>query len=1279
MTMMQAKQTCWVNNFSNVCSSNQAPVGPTVKTTHRRIYRKTPAKIHQMCQKKLHSVTQPRGFALVATLLVTTLVVLLILGLLTLSTLSQRHSSQRMELVAAQANAQLALALAIGDLQKHAGPDQRVTARSDILDGGDPGAPPLLHSKWTGVWRTDQLKKEPSAPSPILSRATDGSLRDRRADASSGNPTYKASAEVQTWLVTQSGSDVPPDPTVALPNEDSMVLVGPGTVNNPADEVRAPVLGFSAPTGIKKAGTVAWWIGGENAKATFNLAVPESGPASTIPWHVPSQSGINTLAVYSKYEDKAVQRTVPQAVTRASSALTGAMIDPDPKKIPFHDITSDAEGVLADTLEGGLRRDLTALLALERAPAFGKRPALDMTSPIYGADTARLSLIAPKFGVLRDWSLIAAGTPAGTIPEIAPVPPRGLGRALVFRDSSRLYPSGFGTSSAPDLSRHQSGAIHPVLLEASVSIGVSLAPVDTSPTADPAVARDHKIRLHYFPRVVLWNPYNAKLKAQDYVVQVNLPGWLSLAIYGLSSDYRVDLESGSGGGTMANTTRAPYFSIPAAAFEPGEALLFTADAGTAPNGRRLWTNSDRLADYPLSCTKPFPLVENFYVEKSNTVSVAPDKLKQGALSFDIAITHPSSGVVRTDYPSANGDPTSGMPLHYWQKLWMSNGGTNARTSLVRDTPALYPPLQAWVQSENGAHFSNAPWISSVPPSLSEVLRGHDSTSPQYPYYRMKWGHRVQWLNETDFNQNTSAGPYNTPYLGYNALSNHNLRAGMHIQSPVENCLRSSSAGGRYTHGILIDDIYGWDWRDVRYAPVSVAGKNRVSPFGLPGLFAGQTYPLLDLPRPDAPLLSLAALQHAPVSQLPWHPLNAVGNSLADPRVMRNRTINYFTSAHWQQLGFHAREWNGILQSSRTTQLANVSYLHDLSYELNHALWDKYFFSTVPPAPTTYTPGQPLANPRMVLNSAGPVTTVGLRDVNKAAASLLVRGAFNVNSTSVDAWAALLASFRADPEITLTQPGGIEVGVNDMFSRLFLPVGKEYKNQVYTESETWSGFRKLTDAQIRALAVAIVAEVKARGPFLSIADFVNRRLMDPPTMNAAETPITKTGLKGTLQAAIDSTGINQSLDAAMPIAKSEYHMEANGGDGGQAGYGVSYPNLADRSQIAPFGKKPDHNHWAESKLTGSPASLTQADVLQKLGPVLTARDDTFVIRTCGQSLSNTGKVMAQAWCEAIVQRLPEPINPDPATLIEPDDVTNGPDRFGRRFVVRSFRWLQKEEI
>ena len=91
---------------------------------------------------------------------------------------------------------------------------------------------------------------------------------------------------------------------------------------------------------------------------------------------------------------------------------------------------------------------------------------------------------------------------------------------------------------------------------------------------------------------------------------------------------------------------------------------------------------------------------------------------------------------------------------------------------------------------------------------------------------------------------------------------------------------------------------------------------------------------------------------------------------------------------------------------------------------------------------------------------------------------------------------------------------------------------------------------------------------------------------------------------------------------------------------------------------------------------APGYLTQADILQALGSHLTARGDTFLIRSYGDCVNPKGKVESRAWCEAVVQRFPEKVNP--AENIS-DPPANPAKDFGRRFRVVSFRWLGEEEI
>ena len=96
-------------------------------------------------------------------------------------------------------------------------------------------------------------------------------------------------------------------------------------------------------------------------------------------------------------------------------------------------------------------------------------------------------------------------------------------------------------------------------------------------------------------------------------------------------------------------------------------------------------------------------------------------------------------------------------------------------------------------------------------------------------------------------------------------------------------------------------------------------------------------------------------------------------------------------------------------------------------------------------------------------------------------------------------------------------------------------------------------------------------------------------------------------------------------------------------------------------------------------TGIPGWITQADLLQVLGPSLAVRSDTFRIRTYGEALDEQGKVIAKAWCEAVVQRMPEYVDPANAAVERDTALTPVNQRFGRRFNVVSFRWLSPQEI
>jgi len=139
-------------------------------------------------------------------------------------------------------------------------------------------------------------------------------------------------------------------------------------------------------------------------------------------------------------------------------------------------------------------------------------------------------------------------------------------------------------------------------------------------------------------------------------------------------------------------------------------------------------------------------------------------------------------------------------------------------------------------------------------------------------------------------------------------------------------------------------------------------------------------------------------------------------------------------------------------------------------------------------------------------------------------------------------------------------------------------------------------------------------------------------------------------KGALQAALDKT-----VNAKLPSGTS------------------------DRPASRPPGPYSDAIN-GESQAVGHAAYLLQGDILQNLGPILQVRSDYFRIRGYGAALDAGGKVVARAWCEAFVQRVPDYIDPADYPEIHAPNLSCIPNiLFGRRLEVVSFRWISSSEI
>lgn len=512
------------------------------------------------------------------------------------------------------------------------------------------------------------------------------------------------------------------------------------------------------------------------------------------------------------------------------------------------------------------------------------------------------------------------------------------------------------------------------------------------------------------------------------------------------------------------------------------------------------------------------------------------------------------------------------------------------------------------------------------------------------------------------------------------------------------------------------------------------------------------------PIPRRPLLSISQLGSAGAAQFGTDPDLTVGASFANPGIKDLSKIVDWpgTKANSTSTDPAVPEHGYTLKSSSSgtnnvgeVERGKANVRTDAAFAANLALWDSYWFSglntqakSFSDNPSTSWPGgpnlptdsailgsqaaslttngvtdlitlngikaaldkgfNPLANKRVAYrpDSSAPtattVSTVGMQNTifpdyltfphpTFLGRRSLYDGGFNVNSTSKAAWKAILASLRKQK-----LPEGSAQAVGTPLTRFARAFGSNDG-----ETTPWNSYRELTDDEIDKLATAVVEEVRKRGPFMSLSDFINRRLVNSDNF----------GLKGALQAAIDATTIN---DTAI----------TNGGGTFEAPKGValSSPYLPIQANdrfpsIRSMSKTND-----ETKVTaalGAPGIVTQMDVLNSIGPNLTARSDTFVIRAYGEAYDNNGQSIGKAWVEVVAQRSTDYIalaNEEPnirAQFYRNNDGSSNSDYetkpttdhykrntssnvtknhlinlnriLGRRFNTISLRWLNPQEI
>ena len=1163
------------------------------------------------------------GFALVVTLTLMVLLSILAIGLLSLSTVSLRSMNASSPAETARANARMAVMMALGELQRTSGDDRRITADGSIFAGAK-------NPNVVGVWKSwsPQLANRPNFVNNDPKYYTDPKTKTAAGPAPL-DPGFLR------WLVS---SPTPAD----LQSAD---WAKSGILSNPVDLFAQSSDGFrlqGSKVDVKKGtvitGSFAWAVSQAATKAKINVAGPEDNQrianddiqAQPRPTLDLTNSFKHPTGDWNERAAKVVsmnQAELDSDLWSGTASIQGGA-----------DFTAQGYGVLADVVNGGLKTDLS--LGFEMSDSdfaqdqWGqvKSPFHSTNAPVippnsYGDQRPLFTPLTQTGSVTAnlvfDTAEVQSEYPAATVPTFNTL-------RSFYRTPHHLYKSGGQTTVFERPFDHvavkQQIAQPPGTAGPFPTPGLGPKGLRTQTSYRPVLDRvvfvlsaglkkfdntSSDVRLVMTPLVTLWNPYNVALEIEGAMVYpwIDMPFSMNWEF----SNATTGANEGNPGASLANTmgyqfrnvkghgrSVDPYFfaSITDGGqpirFEPGEVRVFgpaSADnteylvAGTVAQRTIKLKPAGNISAkgglaIPMNNTARG---QNSWTKMKNTQKVLVEfRSAGGSYPFFVSVE---------DATRANNPTTRGELIGDVQTVNFSNSGGNVK---IRSQKYEYNALLAEPQVFGMLETYHRVARDTAPTRRADLV---STVNPRQTYIN-------RYLTEGSF----QAAPH------------------------YETVLRPLPS----TDGAIQTTP---DGRSAFYGASNAAnsGSSHLSFFEVP----------------QAPLLSLAGFVNADLTGTAYAPSYQVANSWASAYLGRTSAAKLLPNGGGG--GGDASFKRGPLP------------VYDFSYLANEALWDSFFFSgaapTLQPGSASGSPNvwnspvanvtrklepvinqfvenpaqNPLRNPRMKLHLGNTTRDELAKELIKPegtvtiAAHLLVDGAFNVNSTSVEAWQAFLAGMRG-------KSFQVDGGSAPSSSKTGFP---RFRNPVGTEDDNWHGFRSLSDSQIKELATNLVAEVRLRGPFLSLAEFVNRRISGDAL-----------GLKGALQSAIDKTSIN---DSAL------YDTFDIGG----------YP--ADGKANLPAAEKRNNTG------VGIPGYLTQADVLQSIAPSLTVRSDTFTIRGYGEARDKNNNVTAVARCEMVVQRIPEYVDPANPAYTPVLDTTPANQNFGRKFDIVSFRYLDDSEV
>ncbi len=1250
-----------------------------------------------------------QGFALIATILLMVLLAIITIGTLSLSVVTVRNSGHNSAQNIARANARMALMMAIGELQRNTGSDTRVTAPANIVN---PSNPEVL-----GVWRSWE-GTDHELPVGLI---PGGRAIAPLYSAKSVTQTSSGTGRFVNWLVSTAATKSTPNINDApsliqtTAGTNTIPLLAGGSLQA-TDTRQVHVIPTTLRDGsIKNSdanskgdGRFAWWVSGENQKGVLGqpyeprtddaAGYAEMGQSHTIT--NPEVFGFSTLINDREphHPSSAAAKPGRKAVSRQTMAVVQENNLTEPQK-KFHDLSAYSSGLLTNTATGGWRKDLSILterwdaiyasypggrLPLFRyTPTAGTTATTQVPKPVRPAAAVLASVNAAVIAATpaqsnlypwSDYSLIIGARMAGTYHAASASWQSLVSYSTAYKNFTSsagvvespfvwdsIMSNSFNPTALQIYNYKHTQRLHPQIARFQFLVYARAieAPVGFNP-------RRYQLSLMYVPVFTLWNPYSVGLTytiPPDRITESLGFGWVR-ALPGVMAV--VNQASYPGGPSTVPNNQYQLFtagnfqymdvggnfpaegydqslpqniakgytvrrvdirtfmaSLPVGllTFKPGEAKVFSPDGFNESyfggTGMRLQPGFN-----PNSINGIQVGAGNFNATQRLWFLMKTDKLTR---------------------PFRSRNAGQGFSLGFGKTSGVPYGG--AAHQLHKGVQSQFHNITSLASDTQGTAYWPSSEVDEVGYTLPELASG-----PWIPIFSINFGPRMT----------IGTGPgveQNRPTKG---VLQSNPLASMVLSDPGSGAAKDHPANGTFditNHSLSLGSTLTPNLSTSK----GFIGTGYQSGDGLSRLI------MCDIPlRPMASLVELEGWNPRGNNPYPPFQSNLIGNSDATPLILKDKVLPPVLSPP--------------PPPGLTPTQANL--MHDDAYCANHMLFDDWFLSSIAPDPQSskdintvyreFLKGdselvnrayRPISTDNKVTD-ADATTRIGQMITSndgwlKVASRFEVDGMFNVNSTSVEAWKALLGHAKSLDKIAMHGATGIvaaDVSNKHVVTRGAIATdvetgsGPGFGGQFANASE-YTGYRSLTDDQIEDLAKKIVEQVRLRGPFLSMSEFVNRQLSTNNNL----------ALAGAIQSAINNLTEDPMATLRNP-ANSLSDTTMLPTDPKLAGAIYQFPESA-----------------VGSSAYGAPGWIRQADILRPIAPILTVRDDTFTIRAYGDSLDKNGNVVAQAWCEATVKRTREFCDPsDAADSIDPPTYPMN-ITFGRKFEIISFRWLNPDEV